>query len=198
MKIKQISNNHVEVTVTEGDLMLFDMNMEMLTPDSPHLRTFLFNILECVKSKTGIDVKSGQVFVEAKKNENNIVFTIKRMGLTKEEKRKKYKNVRPVIKPSVMKLHIYSFESFADMSAALAYIDEGVLSCASLYSFENEYYCSFKCDCKFDKYDSVLSEFCLEKNLLGVIDAALHEYGKCISTGEKTVSLIKGIKKYGL
>lgn len=198
MKIKQISNNHIEVTVTEGDLLLFDMDMESLTSNSPNLRTFLFSILERVKDKTGIDVKSGQVFIEARKDENSIVFTIKRMGLTKEEKRKKYKNARPVIKPSVMRIHIYAFKKFADMSAALGYLDEDILLCASLYSFEDEYYCIFKCDCKFEKYDSVLSEFCIEKMQSGVIDAALCEYGKCIAVGEDVISLIRGIKEYGL
>lgn len=198
MKIKQISTNHVEVTVTEGDLLLFDMNMETLTPDSPHLRTFLFSVLEQVRSKTGMDVKSGQVIVEATRNENNIVFSIKRMGLTKREKREKYKNARAVIKPAVMKVHIYVFENFANMTDALCRIDDSVLRRAAIYSFQNEYYCCFKCDFKFDIYDAVLAEFCRDKIQFEATDAVLREYGKCIAEGDRVVSLINGIKKYRL
>ena len=145
-----------------------------------------------------MDVKSGQVFVEAKKNDNTIVFTIKRMGLSKEEKRKKYRNARAVVKAAEEQVYVYGFETFDDMVAALGNLDEDILLTGAVYIFEKVYYCTFRTDRNFEKYNSVLCEFCHQKDEYDFTDAILGEHGKCIAEGESVASLIKGIQEYGL
>lgn len=198
MKIKQIASNHVEVTVTEGDLTLFDISIDSLTPDSPYLRTFLFKIMERVKDETGFDPKIGNVVVEAQRSNDRIVFNIRCMAATKKEKQLKFKNARAVIKQPAEKIYIYGFEKFSDMTAALSYINEAMLECASVYSFENSYYCAFRTRDKFCGCDAVMSEFCSVHDEFEFTEAILQEHGKCIASGSGVVSLIEGIKRYKL
>lgn len=198
MRIKQIAHNYIEVTVTEGDLMLFDMNMETLSPNSPGMKTFLFRIMEFVKSETGFNPKKGQVFIEANRNGDKLVFKIKKMSLTNEDKKKKYKNARAVIKPTPEKVYIYGFESFDDMADALRHTDREMLLSCSVYRFMEAYYCAFRTDKPFDKHASVMNEFCSAHDEYEFTEAILDEHGERIASGESVVSLVDGLQRYNL
>lgn len=198
MRIKQIARNHIEVTVTEGDLTSFDINMDSLTPDSPYLKSFLFKVMERVKNETGFDPQAGHILVEAQRRSDRIIFNIKRMTLSKAEKREKYKNARAVVKPPAEKVYIYGFEHFSDMTDALALLDKNILLLSAVYRFEGVYYCSFRTAGEFDSCASVMSEFCSAHDEYEFTDAILGEHGECIARGESVVSLIDGIKKYKL
>lgn len=198
MRIKQIAQNHIEVIVTEGDLTLFDINMDSLTPDSPYLKTFLFKVMERVKNETGFDPQAGHILVEAQRRSDRIIFNIKRMALSKEKKREKYKNARAVLKPPAEKVYIYGFEQFSDMTDALSLIDENMLLNSAVYKFEGAYYCAFRTTEKFDSYGAVMSEFCSAHDEYEFTNAILGEHGECIAQGESVVSLIDGIKRYKL
>ena len=198
MRIKQIASNHIEVTVTDGDLLSFDTDIESLTPDSPYLKNFLFKVMERVKNETGFDPKNGHILIEAQRSLDRIVFNIKRMGLTREEKKKKYKGARPVIKRGKEKVYIYGFENFSDMTDALSKLDADVLLSASIYGFEEVYYCFFRTSEKNMYFDSVMREFCDAKDDFEFTESILCEHGKHIAVGSEVVTLIDGIKKYGL
>lgn len=198
MQIKQIAKDHIQVTVTEGDLIMFNININDLDPESPILREFLMKIMENVSTETGFDPHKGQVLVKARREMDRIVFSIMKIALTKEQKRIKYKNARPVIKKAVEKTYIYSFKDFECLSGAIKMLDDEILVSGTIYVYEDKYFCAFRTDKKFELYSSVLKEYSDGENRNPLTMAMLGEHGRIIAEGDNMTAFAEGIRKYDL
>lgn len=102
MKIKKMSDNAVNVYLTNSELAIYDINPEEAASSSADLHRFLYDVMEEVRNETDFDpYNGGQVVVEASRFEFGMVLEIskiipktkERTKLTREQF-KKVKRVR--------------------------------------------------------------------------------------------------------
>ena len=95
MKIEKIEANKIKVSLSELDLIDMNINVKSLTPDSPRLHNFLYEIMEKVKAETGFNPYSGQVVVEATPHDDGITLTVTKLVLDEVPvKKRRPKNIR--------------------------------------------------------------------------------------------------------
>ena len=96
MKIEKLSLNKIRVTVTTGELNVWNINPKEISPDLPQLRAFIASLLE--QSYDGIDEEliNSNILVEARPHGDDFVFVITRMSAD-------YKNIQKEIARSVKK-----------------------------------------------------------------------------------------------
>lgn len=203
MKIEQVADNKIEVTVTAKDLKNLDTELSSLKPDSPELQTFLFKIMEKVRNETGFNPSNGQIVVEASPSHEGIRLTItkltKTMPTAKEIKKLFLKQSKPVIKRVIAKRNIYCFDSFNNLKDALLYVDIFSLRNGCLYQFRDTYYLAINAFDNFALANSVFMEFCdgeLDTNKY--TETFLAEHGLIIADNDKLITLSAGIKEYEL
>ncbi len=191
MKIEKVENDKIKVTLTLEDLILYDICGENITPDSPKLHRFLFDIMESVREKTGFNPDSGQVVVEAIKDQNGITLFISKLktftGIEKASP-KKIKSVK--INKNIHK-NRYCFKSFDLLCECFKIIKEDFFKASSLYKYDGKWYITVAS--KNTLLNSVLREYCdfISEN---ASDMFLKEHGELIAKGEKLISLVKGVK----
>ena len=190
MKIEKVQNDKIKVTLTPADLVLYDIEEDSLRPDSPKLHKFLFDIMENVKEETGFNPYSGQVVVEAQRDESGISLTISKINIgTKINKIPK--NIKAVsAKPRIKQIK-YIFKSFDDLCMALKTVDYEAIRSGSLYKYDNRWYLlnSFS-----QKTDLILREFCNEARETKSADTFLAEHASLIAEGGELVKMAEGIK----
>ncbi len=192
MKIEKFENDKVKVTLTLEDLILYDISGENVTPDSPKLHKFLFQIMESVKEKTGFNPYNGQVVVEAVQDNAGITLFISKLKtLDTVEIKKPYSKRLKSVKVNIHK-NRYIFKSFENLCNAFLVIDEEDLKNSSVYKYEEMFYISVPS--KKTILNSVLREYS-DTVLEGFFsDNFLKEHGKLIAYDEALVSMAKGIK----
>lgn len=192
MKIEKFENDKVKVTLTLEDLMLYDISGEAVTPDSPKLHKFLFQIMESVKEKTGFNPYNGQVVVEAVQDTTGITLFISKLKTIEEISIKKTSPEK--IKSVKVNIHKsrYIFKNFDILCDAFYIVNEEDLKNSSLYKYEGKFYISVPS--KKTALNSVLREYCdlVSEGLFS--DLFLKEHGELIARDEKLVSMVKGIK----
>ena len=189
MKIEKIENDKIKVSLTEEDLVFYDLSQDTVTPDSPKLHKFLFEIMDSVVKQTGFDPYSGQVVVEAFQHKSGITLLIsklKTVGQTIEPK--KAKTVR--ISKNIRK-NRYIIENFHSLCKALALTSFSELKNSSIYKYEEKWYVTVFAG--RNKINCILSEFCdsIAENMTEVF---LTEHGELVAKGDNLISMVKGIK----
>ena len=193
MKIERVENDKIKVTLTSEDLILYDISGETVTPDSPKLHRFLFDIMESVREKTGFNPDSGQVVVEAIKDKNGITLFISKLKTFdgREIKKISPKKIKSVKISKNIHKNRYCFKSFDSLCESFKIIKEEHFNESSLYKYDEKWYITVPS--KNTLLNSVLREYCdyISEN---VSDMFLKEHGELIAKGEKLISLVKGVK----
>ena len=65
MNIEIISNNTVKITLSEVDMLDYDINYERLDKKNPETKRLLIELLEAVRDEKNIDLSSEKLYVEA-------------------------------------------------------------------------------------------------------------------------------------
>lgn len=194
MKIEKFENDKIKVTLTTQDLMLYDLGADPVTPDSPKLHNFLFQIMESVREETGFNPYNGQVVVEAVQDTSGITLFISKLKTFDELEIKKYspKKLKSVkINKNIHKSR-YVFKNFENLCSAFSLINENELKNSSLYKYEGNWYITVLS--KKTAVNSILCEYCDSLNETVFSDVFLKEHGVLLARDEKLITMVKGIK----
>lgn len=202
MEIKLVENNKVLVLVSREDLILFGIEPETLTPDSPALHSFLFKIMENVQRETGFDPRSGQVVVEARHDGRGLQLTISKLRGIGEKKqaapksRTEKKRTYPKLKQVNAMHSVYRFDCFENLCRALKNLEQETLKQSRLYAYDgNHYFVKRSFDESKHRDHFVLCEFCTAYGHGVFGKEFLAEHGTRIAAGNSLVSMAEGIKK---
>ena len=189
MKIEKIEANKIKVSLSALDLIDMNINVKSLTPDSPRLHNFLYEIMEKVKAETGFNPYSGQVVVEATPHDDGITLTVTKLVLDEVPvKKRRPKNIRVSSHKVASKL-TYSFSSFEDVCNLFLINNAEDFSSGKLYEYLENFYMVIP------KNDSLqIHEFgdCCGK--LSLSETFLAEHGKLHAKGESLVNMARGVQ----
>lgn len=192
MKIEKLDGNKVKVDVTSDDLLNLNLNVDSLTPDSPELHAFLFQIMEKVKKETGFNPYSGQIVVEATPTGEGITLMVTRIGRQLQKKKTSYKKVRAVKKVPAREDRVYAFEVFDELCEAVKAADEALFLHGALYEYRKVHYLILEnID---DRAHALFSEFCTRWMYPAHFRYFLEEHAKRVAHGDSLQTLVRGIK----
>ena len=201
MRIEVVENHRIKVSLTTNDLMYYNLNPETLSPESPELNKFLFQIMEDVKKQTGFNPYCGQVVVEAVRSNSGITLYITKVGINtavqgavSPSKRKIKAVAVKSKKPSYSNIR-YMFSRFDTLCNALTNMSAKALSLSSLYTYENKWYFVLGDADGFEWMHCILCEYCDKFGGDLYTEAFLQEHGKCVAAGERLISMTDGIKE---
>lgn len=188
MRIERLEDDRkIRVQITPDDLLDMNINIKMLTPDSPELHSFLFRVMEYVQRETGFNTSDGQVMVEASPQGGGIVLTVTKIAQKKpiipskidlKTVRAKKKEHRP---------SVYHFANFDAMCQYLAITPSDVFSDMRIYKLEDDYFAITN-----TKSGRIL-EFAANADI-GSGESFFKEHAKLIAEGETICSLALGIR----
>ncbi len=187
MKIEKIELNKIKVTLSAGDLMDMNINIKSLTPSSPSLHGFLFEVMKRVQRETGFNPYSGQVVVEATPCDGGIVLTVTR--IKEEPQQKRSRRVRAVGKRSP-RLNTYRFEGFEDLCRLFESADACEFENAGLYEYNGSFFLAIPKENRLP-----LAEFAETGHSAALGESFLAEHGKLHAKGESLVTMAEGVKK---
>lgn len=188
MKIEKIEMNKIKVTISALDLVNMNINIKSLTPNSPSLHDFLFEVMEEVRAQTGFNPYSGQVVVEATPSEGGIILTVTRLA---EENPApcRPKKVRVVGHRSPQKL-TYSFSSFENLCELFSASETAEFVKASLYEYNEQFFLTLP------KHNNLsLAEFATPADSASLGESFLGEHGKLHAEGKSLVRMAEGVKE---
>ncbi len=188
MKIEKIEANKIRVILSELDLIDMNINVKALTPDSPRLHGFLYEIMEKVKAQTGFNPYSGQVVVEATPNRDGITLTVTKLFEKTAQKRKRPQNIRAVIKKAPPKI-TYSFSSFEDICSLFSVSDAESFCSGKLYEYMEKFYIIIP-----KNANSQIHEFANAEGGFLFGENFLSEHGKLHAEKDDLVNMAKGVK----
>ncbi len=199
MRIERLTDNRVRVTVTAADLTGLNIRVEQLRPNSKELHTFLFSIMETIRSETDFNPYSGQVVVEAMPSKDGISIIVSKLN---EEplpialkKNRKLKSVTAKIK--MKEPYIFVFKNMTDFCGAAVRLEKDAILKSSLYKLENSYCLILNGAEKFNRSVGILSEFASRRARQKLRVPFIQEHGKLIAENEKLLDMTDGIKSLG-
>lgn len=190
MKIEKIKNDKIKVSLTVEDLMFYNLSQDSVTPDSPKLHKFLFEIMDSVVRQTGFDPYSGQVVVEAYQDTSGITLLISKLK-TCEQTEEGPKQIKTVKINKNIRKNRYIFNSFHQMCSAFSFANPSDLKNSAVYKYENRWYVTVLA--KKKTINCILCEYC-DDIAENVSELFLKEHGELIARGEKLISMVSGIK----
>ena len=196
MKIEMIENHKIKVSLTVNDLLFYNIKPETLSPNSPELNKFLFNIMENVKKQTGFNPYCGQVIVEAIRSESGIVLYISRAKDADKDKNtvRKIKAVTVKSKKNKFLSGTYKFKDFENLCEAVAAMDISFLTFSKLYKYQEEWYFILEPTEKNEECHYILCEYCDDFGGRLYNESFLAEHGRNVAEGENMLSFLMGIK----
>lgn len=197
MRIEKLSLNKIKATVNTEDLLLYDISLDTLSPDSPRLRAFILALMQRAEIELGFYAPAGNVLIEAIPQGDEFIFVITRVdtpaetkkpALTREEKRERLKKhaFRVVAKNTEKQkaekkfYRFESLESFADLLKA-----SKMPKTALLYKSADCYYLAVPCSsAEAKRLNNLLLEFATP---IGAqqIEMYLKEHTKIVARGSE-------------
>ena len=181
MKIVKLAHDRVRVFLSPLDLLDMKIDSGTLTPDSPELGLFLYEILEAVKEETGFSMQDGQVVAEATPKADGIVLELSHIAGGEP------KPVKPIKKDSV----IFEITGFDALSGMLKNIQTAHLLNMRLYFCEGNYYVA----APRRRVPAILSEYSLKSRKSSVAESKIAEYGQFIAGGYRLMCMAHALKK---
>ena len=196
MRIERLSDSRVRVTLTNTDLVGLNISVEQLRPDSKELHTFLFNIMETIRSETDFNPYNGQVVVEAMPSSEGISIIISKIHTNREktlsDKSKRIKSITPHIKKKAAE--VFCFECMDDLCNGLSQMEEEVFLQSSLYRMDGKYYFILSEAKGFVKSISVLLEYSSKYGSGMICENFVREHGSLVAEHESLMNMANGIK----
>ena len=181
MKIVRLTPDRVRVFLTVADLLSMKIDSGDLTPDSPRLSLFLYEILAAVKEETGFSLAEGQVVAEATPKEDGIV-----LELSHPECRET-KAVRVIKRDSI----IFEITDFEAVSSLLINIQTAHLLNMRLYACGENYYVAVP----KKRVPAIIYEYALNSRRSDVAESKIAEYGRLIAGGYRLMCMASALKK---
>lgn len=194
MKIEKVEEHKIKVTLSESDLMYYNLNPKQITRNSPELHRFLFQIMENVRNQTGFNPYFGQIAVEAVSTNDGMTLIISRISPETNQKNKS-KKIKATAVKRVLSRNRYFFDDFDNLCEAICKIDNEAHKKSALYKYNGQWYfilgeCNF-----FEKQHCILSEYCESFGGGVCTESFLSEHGELLANGEKLISMVNGIKE---
>ena len=196
MQIEKEDSNKIRIILKPIDLQEMNVNIESLKPNSPRLHSFLYEIMERVREETGFNPYLGQIIVEASPMGEGMELTVTRVSHQKNPPvpaNAKIRRVKAVRNTSSPKRTAFIFECCDDFCNALIHITPDTLQKSSYYKL-----------CKNDilivkdislQEKNILREYSVSSKSGGVVEPYANEHGNLIASGNKLVSMAKGISQ---
>ncbi len=181
MKIVRLTPDRVRVFLTVADLLNMKIDSGDLTPDSPQLSLFLYEILEAVKEETGFSLADGQVVAEATPKEDGIVLELSHISGREQ------KSVRNIKRDSV----IFEITGFDALSSLLKNIQTAHLLNMRLYFCDENYYVAVP----KRRVPAIMYEYALKSRKSAVAESKIAEYGRLIAGGYRLMCMASALKK---
>lgn len=181
MKIVRLTPDKVRVFLTVTDLYDMKIDTELLTPDSPQLSLFLYEILEAVKEETGFSMAEGQVVAEAIPKEGGIVLELSH--LTEHEQ----KPAKLIKKDSI----IFEITGFEALCGMLKNIQTAHLLNMRLYFCDGNYYVAVP----KKRVPAIIYEYALKSRKSNVAESKVAEYGRLVAGGYRLMCMAAALKK---
>ncbi len=181
MKIVRLAPDRVRVFLTVGDLCDMKIDSESLTPDSPRLSLFLYEILEAVKEETGFSLADGQVVAEATPKEDGIILELSHLAGREQ------KPARNIKKDSI----IFEIAGFEALSGMLKNIQTAYLINMRLYFCDGNYYVAVP----KKRVPAIIYEYALKSRKSAIAESKIAEYGRLIAGGYRLMCMAAALKK---
>lgn len=181
MKIVKLAQDRVRVFLTLADLLNMKMDTETLTPDSPQLSLFLYEILEAVKAETGFSLADGQVVAEATPKEDGIILELSHL------EGREQKVVKPIKKDSM----IFEITGFEALSSLLKNIQTAYLLNMRLYFCDGNYYMATP----KRRVPAIIYEYALKCRKSAIAESKIAEYGTLVAGGYRLMCMASALKK---
>jgi len=179
MKIVKLAHDRVRVFLTIGDLVDMKIDTGKLTPDSPQLSLFLYEILEAVKEETGFSLADGQVVAEATPKEDGIILDLSHL-----EGQKLTKTIK---KDSI----VFEITGFEALSSMLKNIQMAYLLNMRLYFCDGNYYIAVP----KKRVPAIIYEYALKSRKSAIAESKIAEYGQLIAGGYRLMCMASALKK---
>ncbi len=180
MKIVKLAHDRVRVFLTVGDLLEMKIDSGTLTPESPQLSLFLYEILEAVKEETGFSLQDGQVVAEATPKDDGIILELSHLE-GKEQR------VKPIKKDSI----IFEITGFEALSSMLKNIQAAYLLNMRLYFCDGNYYVAVP----KKRVPAIIYEYALKSQKSAIAESKIAEYGRLIAGGYRLMCMASALKK---
>ncbi|MBQ4128703.1 MAG: adaptor protein MecA [Ruminococcus sp.] len=183
MKISQLSNTKVLISLCEDDMKSFDLSFEKIGLSDPHSKKILTRLLNLACQSNFISTDGKAVVLEALPSMDGMMILIS----IKEKKyaRKKYRIKR------IKEYPCYRFENAEMLLTAIEKLcDTDIFFYNnSAYFYKDSYYLVFDYPVLAQKAKNILSEFASKINASKTFVARLHESAKMLSSGNAIVSI---------
>lgn len=181
MKIVRLASDRVRVFLTVGDLHNMKIDSGTLSPDSPQLSLFLYEILEAVKEETGFSLADGQVVAEATPKDDGIVLELSHLAGREQ------KGVKAIKRDSIM----FEITGFEALSSLLKNIQTAHLLNMRLYFWDENFYVAVP----KKRVPAIIYEYALKSRKGAVAESKIAEYGKLIAGGYRLMCMASALKK---
>ena len=181
MKIVKLSGDRVRVFLNISDLLNMKIDANTLTPDSPQLSLFLYEILDAVKEETGFSLSDGQVVAEATPKEDGIVLELSHLACREQ------KPAKAIKKDSII-FEIIGFDALSDM---LKNIQTAYLLNMRLYLLDGNYYIAVP----KRRVPAIIYEYALKSRKEAMAESKIAEYGRLIAGGYRLMCMASALKK---
>lgn len=180
MKIVRLEPDRVRVFLSELDLFSMNIDIDSITPDSPKLSLFLYEVLDAVKAQTGFSLEDGQVIAEATPKPDGIVLELFRA--------KKEADTAKVVKRDCV---IFEIEDFESLSLMLKNVASAFLLNMRLYLLDGVFFVAVP----RRRIPPIIYECSIKNRKVRTFEAYLSEYGKLIAGGYRLMCMAAALKK---
>ena len=183
MKISQLSDTKLLISLCSEDMINFDLDFNKLSTSDPHSKKILSRLMTLACVKNSISTHNKSVILEAVPNDNGMLIL---MSLCeKVSKRKKYRIKR------ITQYPCYKFDNAETMLCAIEKLcDTDIFFYNnSAFFYKNRYYLVFDYPVVAKKARKILSEFAHSVKGTKPFVARLYECAKLISDGNAIVHI---------
>ncbi len=183
MKISQLSNTKILISLCNDDMKNFDLSFDKVSLFDPHSKKILSRLLNVACNKNSIATDNKTVVLEALPSIDGMLILL---SVTENKHhRKKYR---------IKRINEYPCYRFDDAEAMLTAIEklcdtDVFFYNNSAYFYKNRYYLVFDYPVLSQKAKKILSEFALCVRGSKTFVARLHESGKMLSSGNAVVHI---------
>ncbi len=177
MKITRLDSDRVKVFLSASDLLDMNIDAKSLSPSSPQLGTFLYDILATVREETGFGIGDGQVIAEATPIPGGLELMLS--------------HTKPA--PAISRASGVAFE-FPDtdsLLSAVMNIPPSYLAAMRLYAYGDKFYLS----APRRKIPAVIYEFSFKNYKSYLAESFLCEHAALLADGYRLLCMYFGIKK---
>lgn len=182
MKIVRLEQDRIKVVLSDIDLKNMNISLGSLSPDSPELNLFLYEVMDAVKAETGFSAEQGQVLVEATQEADGIVLMLSRSSKAKSRG-------AGIIRKN--EYAVFEFLSFENLSGMLQNVSPAYLLNMRLYSYNDKFYLAVP----RRRIPILIYEYSFKNRKSSVVESVLSEYGSLLAGGYKLMCMSIGLKK---